>query len=174
MIDPLISKRQQLLLATQLCRMVLKVCLKSRIVLCVFVTQHHPFQSPSRLCHCPPFSMSGKRGSETTDAQAGALARYTRQTLCICGTLFDNMSAIEPCFLHAFLHTSLALFSSLNTRPRSTMSSSLEATKTSFRRCSRQQVGATLHSITGPISPCRLQNAKNVDGPLMANKLYTT
>jgi T-complex protein 1 subunit epsilon len=26
-IDPLISKRQQLLLATQLCRMVLKVCL---------------------------------------------------------------------------------------------------------------------------------------------------
>jgi hypothetical protein len=28
-IDPLISKRQQLLLATQLCRMVLKVCIKS-------------------------------------------------------------------------------------------------------------------------------------------------
>lgn len=31
-IDPLIGKRQQLLLATQLCRMVLKVCLRVAIL----------------------------------------------------------------------------------------------------------------------------------------------
>lgn len=33
-IDPLIGKRQQLLLATQLCRMVLKVCFAFLLLLC--------------------------------------------------------------------------------------------------------------------------------------------
>jgi hypothetical protein len=38
-IDPLISKRQQLLLATQLCRMVLKVCFTS-VLYCVSLSAH--------------------------------------------------------------------------------------------------------------------------------------
>jgi hypothetical protein len=50
-IDPLISKRQQLLLATQLCRMVLKVCTSIS-----FVTR---FNTPSHLIALPVVHSTG-------------------------------------------------------------------------------------------------------------------
>lgn len=75
-IDPLISKRQQLLLATQLCRMVLKVRLFSFLYCIVRLIQQHMYQ-PIPFPSVLPSSreMPGKRG--------GVLACYTRQTLCI-------------------------------------------------------------------------------------------
>lgn len=51
-IDPLIGKRQQLLLATQLCRMVLKVCftlLRSAISMCGSFADHTPRSTTSLL-----------------------------------------------------------------------------------------------------------------------------
>ena len=55
MIDPLISKRQQLLLATQLCRMVLKVC-NIFVLYCTLPTFGHFVTIP-----CPPFVQRGSR-----------------------------------------------------------------------------------------------------------------
>lgn len=49
-IDPLISKRQQLLLATQLCRMVLKVCIICFVLYCLYSSLlPHPTLAPCRL-----------------------------------------------------------------------------------------------------------------------------
>jgi hypothetical protein len=58
-IDPLISKRQQLLLATQLCRMVLKVCTPQHDYVTRFNTSSHTvallsFYSTS----CPCFALA--------------------------------------------------------------------------------------------------------------------
>jgi hypothetical protein len=49
-IDPLISKRQQLLLATQLCRMVLKVSATSCFISRNFILQKLSIHTPRR---CP-------------------------------------------------------------------------------------------------------------------------
>ena len=118
-IDPLISKRQQLLLATQLCRMVLKVC----IVIFCFVTYRRvshrislvsllstpslpdslpsvqPRLSPPSLAYpLGLISMSGKRGSETTDAQ--------RLHACCCCLLHaaNAASVVLRTFLTAGIH----------------------------------------------------------------------
>jgi hypothetical protein len=73
-IDPLISKRQQLLLATQLCRMVLKVrflpCL-IRVLIRRPALDHAPLALSSFPCTLA--RRSGKRGSEAL--------RYTRRQI---------------------------------------------------------------------------------------------
>jgi hypothetical protein len=78
-IDPLISKRQQLLLATQLCRMVLKVRLLPRLIRVLIRLDHAP---PCVIVVRPPLvpsfpcalaRRSGKRGSEAL--------RYTRRQI---------------------------------------------------------------------------------------------
>jgi hypothetical protein len=82
-IDPLISKRQQLLLATQLCRMVLKVCIKS----------------PSSLDFLSALVMTGKRGSDArvVRAQVCGMARYTRQALlCFICCNTDILFVTQP------------------------------------------------------------------------------
>jgi hypothetical protein len=75
-IDPLISKRQQLLLATQLCRMVLKVRLLPRLIRVLIRLDDAPlalssFARPSFPCALA--RRSGKRGSEAL--------RYTRRQI---------------------------------------------------------------------------------------------
>lgn len=93
-IDPLISKRQQLLLATQLCRMVLKVC-KSRLLHVSIHYVHHPFvlvlldKLPLlHPCSIEP-SPSGKRGSDVM------LARTLHATSATNALCVVNMSRTD-------------------------------------------------------------------------------
>jgi hypothetical protein len=136
-IDPLISKRQQLLLATQLCRMVLKVCFEFPYCIAV-VCYVNPCPSlpslPVRVTTLafyplpPPASrtqMSGKRGSDPQVAHAKVPARYTRQAPFVfvaprtVGNTWINKQALRcvsiPCTVE------LALFSDPNSFDRSTM-----------------------------------------------------
>jgi hypothetical protein len=109
-IDPLISKRQQLLLATQLCRMVLKVCIISPyciVASCMLrdvplalpsvsvtvLPLMHPLLSPSTLV------MTGKWGSDArvVHAQVCGMARYKRQApLCITCCNTDTLFVTQP------------------------------------------------------------------------------
>jgi hypothetical protein len=121
-IDPLISKRQQLLLATQLCRMVLKVCFVP-----VFYPDHllrPPLPQPLpfsmlRVTALPRFPPRLADLAQSNIGEAGKrphaspLARYTRQAPSTCVTLHCRGDCIYKLALHfpfAFF-VSLTLFS---------------------------------------------------------------
>jgi hypothetical protein len=137
-IDPLISKRQQLLLATQLCRMVLKVCIK--ISYCIIVCYAHP--CPTHPFHVLPSVRPPSAFIPCLDqprtlnvGEAGKL--YTGSTCEVCATRYTRQAPFASVFVIQFtggslvyhqtlLHNSsfltiLALFHVTDTIDRSTM-----------------------------------------------------
>jgi hypothetical protein len=140
-IDPLISKRQQLLLATQLCRMVLKVCIES--LFCIVVCYAHPgpthpfhvltfVQPPFRFIPCLDQSRAlnvgeaGKLYTGSTCELCGYVTRGKRPLcLCLCyAALLAGLFTNKPCVVYPH---SLRIFLSprpfhiTNTIERSTM-----------------------------------------------------
>jgi len=109
-IDPLISKRQQLLLATQLCRMVLKVCIIAYWFLTTRLfntsdTWHTPFllslplpasqPVPSYFCF-PSLAISISRSKKSSK-------RYRKCTSAVCQNMFCCYTRRPLFFMYHFM-----------------------------------------------------------------------
>jgi hypothetical protein len=161
-IDPLISKRQQLLLATQLCRMVLKVCIISPYCIVASRTLRDvPLAIPSiyvttlPLLHPLAFLSSrhdGEAGKRSTGCTRAGL-RYSRYSTLHaasvprCNTDTSFVTRPRPCMPSptpcSFPH---AITSGTNYLDRSTMLSLLETTRTTFKRLCRSEEADDRHA----------------------------
>jgi hypothetical protein len=136
-IDPLVSKRQQLLLATQLCRMVLKVCFEFPyciIVICyadpypIPSIPPSPYYHPSLSVPClhQPRAHQCRGSGEATHSGTCEFARtlHSAGTLCFCRTSVPLaiLGTPKPCIASPFLAPfNLPLRSDPNSFDRSTM-----------------------------------------------------
>jgi hypothetical protein len=117
-IDPLVSKRQQLLLATQLCRMVLKVCFE--FLYCIVIVYyahpcpipsipHSPYHHPSLSTPClyQPRAHQCRGSGEATHRRTCEFARtsHSAGTLCFRRTIapMSILRTPKPCITTPFL-----------------------------------------------------------------------
>jgi len=136
--------------------------------------------SSSRLCHHHPLpsrtlQMSGKRGSGITGAHAGALARYTRQTLCIRGTSFDNMFGLASYTHSCRLRCSPSLTSCAGQQCHHCWQRRerfLDAFAAGVRFVSKCKRDVAQHRRSA--SSFQGQSAVNGESMVTANKLYTS